>query len=90
VGVGPKGEKDPNIDRKNVQDTVESSHTGKSDLEDGIVPQRQVLGLPASRNHEFFNVSCFLKSNLGTRFHLRGVGCDAPGFYLTLIVSQIC
>jgi hypothetical protein len=22
----------------------------------------------------------FLKSNLGTRFRLRGVGCDAPGF----------
>jgi hypothetical protein len=24
--------------------------------------------------------SCFPKSNLGTRFRLRGLGCDAPGF----------
>jgi hypothetical protein len=30
-----------------------------------------------------------LKLNFGTRFHLRGVGCDALGFYLTLIVSQL-
>jgi hypothetical protein len=28
--------------------------------------------------------------NLGTRFRLRGVGCDAPGFYLILIAGQLC
>jgi hypothetical protein len=35
-------------------------------------------------------LSCFLKSNPGTRYRLRGVGCDAPSFYLILIVSQLC
>jgi hypothetical protein len=33
-------------------------------------------------------LSYFLKSNLGTRFRSRGVGCDALGFYLTLIVGR--
>jgi hypothetical protein len=39
--------KDPKIDSKNVQDTVQSSHGGRSDLGDGRVPQHQVLELPA-------------------------------------------
>jgi hypothetical protein len=45
-------------------------------------------GFLQSRNCELSCLSCFLKSNLGTRFRLRGVGCDAPGFQLTLIVGQ--
>jgi hypothetical protein len=37
-------------------------------------------GFLQSRNCEFSFLSNCLKSNLGTRFCLRGVGCDAPGF----------
>jgi hypothetical protein len=33
-----------------------------------------------SRNREFPLPIFFPKSNLGTRFRLRGLGCDAPGF----------
>jgi hypothetical protein len=47
-------------------------------------------GFLQSRNREFLLPSYFLKSNLGTRFRLRGVGCDTPGFKLTLIVGQLC
>jgi hypothetical protein len=38
------------------------------------------LGFLPSQNCEFSFLSNCLKSNLGTRFRLRGVGCDAPGF----------
>jgi hypothetical protein len=37
-------------------------------------------GFLQSRNCEFSFPSNCLKSNLGTRFRLRGVGYDAPGF----------
>jgi hypothetical protein len=37
-------------------------------------------GFLQSRNREFFSPSHCFKSNLGMRFRLRGVGCDAPGF----------
>jgi hypothetical protein len=37
-------------------------------------------GFLQSRNREFFSPSFVIKSNLGTKFCLRGVGCDAPGF----------
>jgi hypothetical protein len=48
-------------------------------------------GFLQSRNHEFLlPILFFLKSNPGTRFRLRGIGCDAPGFYLILIVCQLC
>jgi hypothetical protein len=45
-------------------------------------------GFLQSRNCEFPFHLIVLKSNLGTRFRLRAVGCDAPGFQLTLIVGQ--
>jgi hypothetical protein len=35
-------------------------------------------------------IALILFLNLGMRFRLRGVGCDAPGFYLTLMVGQNC
>jgi hypothetical protein len=38
------------------------------------------LGFLQSRNRAFLLPTFFLESNLGTRFRLRGVGCDAPGF----------
>jgi hypothetical protein len=38
------------------------------------------LGFLQSRNRKFFSLPCSLGSNLGTRFRLRGVGCDAPSF----------
>jgi hypothetical protein len=37
-------------------------------------------GFLQSRNREIFSPSFVIESNLGTRFRLRGVGCDAPGF----------
>jgi hypothetical protein len=37
-------------------------------------------GFLQSRNSESFFHLFVVKSNLGTRFLLRGVGCDAPGF----------
>jgi hypothetical protein len=38
------------------------------------------LGFLQSRNRKLFYLLVFLESNLQTRFCLRGVGCDAPGF----------
>jgi hypothetical protein len=37
-------------------------------------------GFLQSRNHEFLLPSFFHEFNLGTRFRLRGVGYDDPGF----------
>jgi hypothetical protein len=37
-------------------------------------------GFLQSQNCEFFFLSNYLKLNLGTRFRLRRVGCDTPGF----------
>jgi hypothetical protein len=70
---------------------VESSHGRRIDLGDGRIPQHQVPGLPTiSKPWVSTAYLVFLKSNLGTRFHLRGVGFDASSFYLTLIAGQSC
>jgi hypothetical protein len=53
----------------------------RSDMGDGGIPQHQVSGFPAiSKPCVSPAYLVVLKSNLGMRFRLRGVGCDAPGF----------
>jgi hypothetical protein len=70
---------------------MESSHGRRGNLGDGRIPQHQVPGIPAiSKPWVSPAYLVFLKSNLRTRLCLKGVGCDASCFYLTLIVGQPC
>jgi hypothetical protein len=80
-GVRPKGEEEPKAYHKDVQDTMESSYGRRSNLGDGKLSQHQVLEFSTiSKPQVSIYLPSSLELNLETRFRLRGVGCDVPGF----------
>jgi hypothetical protein len=61
---------------------IQWSHHTKEEAtwETGDYLNTKCPGFLQSRNREFFYPFFVIKSNIGTIFRLRGVGCDAPGF----------